>query len=173
MAKKWNLIVDVERYPQFLPWCVATRIKTREGDTFTADLIAAFGAFREQFTSRVILDRAGMAIGVEYLDGPFKFMRSNWAFRDREEGGCDVSFFVDFEFKNVILQKLIGVVFDEAMHRVVRAFEAASGHQGFFARPMPCSPVMTPTCIKWFSPMKPSLSITSVSPSQCPIDSPR
>ena len=79
--------------------------------------------FRERFGSRVVLWPEAMKIDTEYLDGPFKFMRSNWAFRDRPEGGSDVAFFVDFEFRNPILQRIIGVVFGEAMARIVRAFE--------------------------------------------------
>ena len=84
----------------------------------------SFKVFRERFGSRVVLWPEAMKIDTEYVDGPFKYMRSNWSFADRQEGGCEVTFFVDFEFRNAILQKIIGVVFDEAMRRVVRAFEA-------------------------------------------------
>jgi coenzyme Q-binding protein COQ10 len=79
--------------------------------------------FRERFGSRVTLWPAQMKIDTEYLDGPFRYMKSNWAFKDAPEGGCDVSFFVDFEFRNAVLQGIIGVVFNEAMQRIVRAFE--------------------------------------------------
>ena len=89
------LVADVERYPQFLPWCIATRIKARDGDTFTADLIAAFGAFREQFTSRVMLNRPAMEIAVEYLDGPFEHLMNRWHF-EAVDGGCMVHFDIDF-----------------------------------------------------------------------------
>ncbi len=127
-AQMYDLVADVARYPDFLPWTAAARIRSRadRGDGATvmeADLVISFKVFRERFGSRVTLWPATMRIDTEYLDGPFQHMRSNWAFRDREDGGCDVSFFVDFAFRNAILQKLIGVVFDEAMHRVVRAFE--------------------------------------------------
>jgi coenzyme Q-binding protein COQ10 len=87
-----------------------------------ADLVISFKVFRERFGSRVTLWPADLKIDTEYLDGPFKYMVSNWAFRN-VEGGCEVTFFVDFEFKNAILQGIIGVVFNEAMQRVVRAFE--------------------------------------------------
>ncbi|HQU66565.1 MAG TPA: type II toxin-antitoxin system RatA family toxin [Albidovulum sp.] len=125
----YDLVADVARYPEFLPWTSAARIRsvTPEPDgseVMEADLVISFKVFRERFASRVVLWPEVMKIDTEYLDGPFRFMRSNWAFTDRDGGGSDVSFFVDFEFKNAILQALIGVVFDEAMRRVVRAFEA-------------------------------------------------
>lgn len=87
-----------------------------------ADLVISFKVFRERFGSRVTLWPAAKKIDTEYLEGPFKFMKSNWAFRDIE-GGCEVDFHVDFEFRNAILQRIIGIVFTEAMHRIVRAFE--------------------------------------------------
>ncbi|WP_298918171.1 type II toxin-antitoxin system RatA family toxin [uncultured Roseobacter sp.] len=123
----YDLVADVGSYPEFLPWCSAARIKsvTPNADTevMEADLVISFKVFRERFTSRVVLMPADRKIDTEYLDGPFKYMKSNWTFRD-VEGGSEVSFFVDFAFRNMILQRLIGVVFNEAMQRVVRAFEA-------------------------------------------------
>jgi len=122
----YDLVSDVASYPKFLPWTAAARIKTTQdnGDhtVMDADLVISFKVFRERFTSRVTLWPADQKIDTEYLDGPFKYMKSNWAFRD-VEGGCEVSFFVDFEFRNAVLQKIIGVVFNEAMQRVVKAFE--------------------------------------------------
>lgn len=88
----------------------------------TADLIISFKVFRERFTSRVVLHPDDKAIETEYLDGPFKYMKSDWSFKD-VDGGCEVSFFVDFAFRNMILQQMIGIVFNEAMQRIVRAFE--------------------------------------------------
>jgi coenzyme Q-binding protein COQ10 len=116
------LVADVERYPQFLPWCVATRIKTREGDTFTADLIAAFGAFREQFTSRVILERPAMTISVEYLDGPFEHLMNRWHF-ESVDGGCMVHFDIDFAFKSKALETLISGVFTRAIVKMAASFD--------------------------------------------------
>ncbi len=123
----YDLVADVKRYPEFIPWIAAARIREVKplGDgveTMTADLVVSFKVFREKFGSRVRLDEPGLAIGVDYLDGPFKYLRSRWQFRD-VTGGCEVEFFVDFEFRNAVLQKVIGVVFNEAMHRIVRAFE--------------------------------------------------
>ena len=122
----YDLVADVGAYPKFLPWCAAARIRsvTPEGDAqvMAADLVISFKVFRERFGSRVTLWPADRKIDTEYLDGPFRYMKSNWAFAD-VEGGCEVAFFVDFEFKNAVLQKIIGVVFNEAMQRIVRAFE--------------------------------------------------
>ena len=127
----YALVADVAEYPKFLPWTAAARIRSRTpitgvngaGEVMEADLVISFKVFRERFGSRVTLWPQVRKIDTEYLDGPFKYMRSGWSFKDRPEGGCHVEFFVDFEFKNAILQRLIGVVFHEAMSRIVRAFE--------------------------------------------------
>ncbi len=122
----YTLVADVGQYPKFLPWCSAARVRsvTPEGESevMAADLVISFKVFRERFGSRVVLWPTEQKIDTEYLDGPFKYMKSNWAFSDAD-GGCDVSFFVDFEFKNAVLQGIIGLVFNEAMQRIVRAFE--------------------------------------------------
>ena len=125
-GQMYALVADVERYSEFLPWCSAARIRQRvqqgESEILDADLVISFKVFREKFGSRVTLWENMHKIDTEYLDGPFKYMQSNWSFSDTDEG-CDVEFFVDFEFKNAILQRIIGVVFNEAMQRIVRAFE--------------------------------------------------
>lgn len=125
----YDLVADVGRYPDFLPWTAAARIRSRQqrpdgAEVMEADLVISFKVFRERFGSRVVLWPAERRIETEYLDGPFQHMKSDWRFRDLPEGGCEVEFHVDFEFKNAILRRVIGVVFDEAMRRVVRAFEA-------------------------------------------------
>ncbi len=123
----YDLVADVGSYPKFLPWCAAARIRSRTpqgaSEVMEADLVISFKVFRERFGSRVVLHPGDHKIDTEYLDGPFRYMKSNWAFADRADGGCDVSFFVDFEFKNAVLQGIIGMVFNEAMQRIVRAFE--------------------------------------------------
>jgi coenzyme Q-binding protein COQ10 len=122
----YDLVADVAAYPKFLPWCAAARIRSRTpqgaAEVMLADLVISFKVFRERFGSRVTLHPEQKSIDTEYLDGPFKFLKSTWDFKDIE-GGCEVSFFVDFEFRNALLQGVIGVVFNEAMHRIVRAFE--------------------------------------------------
>lgn len=126
----YNLIADIAAYPKFLPWCTAARInKTRQtedgiGTIIDADLVISFKLFREKFASRVTLSPNANHIDVEYLDGPFRYLNNHWQFNQLEDGTCEVDFFVDFEFKSAVLQAVIGVVFNEAMQRIVRAFEA-------------------------------------------------
>ena len=124
----YDLVADVGAYPQFLPWCAAARIRQvvpqGAAEVMEADLVISFKLFRERFGSRVTLWAQDLRIDTEYLDGPFRYLKSQWRFADLPGGGCEVSFFVDFEFRNIVLQKVIGVVFDEAMRRIVRAFEA-------------------------------------------------
>ena len=123
----YTLVADVAAYPQFLPWCAAARIRQRRpvGDTevMEADLVISFKVFRERFGSRVTLWNDGSRIDTEYIDGPFSFMESTWTFTPLEEGRCEIGFDVDFEMKNALLQGAVGLVFNEAMQRVVRAFE--------------------------------------------------
>lgn len=127
-AQMYALASDVMSYPEFLPWIAAARIRSRKdmGDyvLLEADLVISFKVFRERFGSTVKLCEGDKTIIMDYLDGPFKYLKSSWGFVDQDSGGCEVSFYVDFEFKNIILQKLIGVVFNQAMSRTMRAFEA-------------------------------------------------
>lgn len=122
----YDLVADVGKYPEFLPWTAAARIRRDEdkGDhrVMDADLVISFKVFRERFTSRVVLWPEARRIDTEYLDGPFRYMKSDWHFEPTDTG-CRVHFHVDFEFRNMVLQGIIGVVFNEAMQRVVRAFE--------------------------------------------------
>lgn len=124
----YALVADIESYPQFLPWNSAARIRSRKpgpegNEVIEADLVISFKVFRERFGSRVTLWPAQKRIDTQYLDGPFKYLTSGWTFADQPEGGSRVEFFVDFEFRNAILGRVIGVVFHEAMVRIVRAFE--------------------------------------------------
>lgn len=126
-AQMYALVADVGRYPEFLPWAAGARIRARSpivgGEVMEADLIISFKVFREKFGSRVTLLPEEGRILTEYIDGPFRHLKSTWQFREKA-GGCEVDFSVDFEFKNPILAGIIGLVFHEAMQRVVRAFEA-------------------------------------------------
>ncbi len=123
----YALVADIARYHEFLPWTAAARIKstTEHGDhvVLLADLVISFKVFREKFGSQVTLWPGDRRIDTEYLDGPFKKMVSNWSFAEAGENACDVSFHVDFEFRNRLLQATATVFFNEAMQRVVRAFE--------------------------------------------------
>ncbi|UWP99708.1 type II toxin-antitoxin system RatA family toxin [Aliiroseovarius crassostreae] len=123
----YELVADVAKYPQFLPWNSAARVRKRtpqpDGtEVIEADLVISFKVFRERFGSRALLDPNTPRLDMEYLDGPFKYLRSHWQFHPHETG-CEIEFFVDFEFKSAVLQKVIGLVFNEAMQRIVRAFE--------------------------------------------------
>src|ERR1051325_8442535 len=115
------LVADVERYPEFLPWCVGARVRERRPDLIVADLIIGFRMFRERFTSRVRLDPP-RRIDVAYTGGPFRYLNNHGIF-ERVPGGCRIDFFVDFEFKSKILQRLIEMLFSEAVRRMVAAFE--------------------------------------------------
>jgi len=118
----FDMVADVARYPEFLPWCVATRVRSSDANHLVADMVIGFKVFREQFTSRVTLERP-TRIKVEYEKGPFKYLENHWSFEPQQGGGCRVDFHVDFEFRPKFLEKAIGRVFTEAVHRMVAAFE--------------------------------------------------
>jgi len=115
------LVADIERYPEFLPWCVGARIHERRPDLIVADLIIGFRMFRERFTSRVAL-APPRRIDVAYAEGPFRYLNNHWLF-EKAPGGCRIDFFVDFEFKSRLLQRVIELLFHEAVRRMVAAFE--------------------------------------------------
>ncbi len=124
-VKMFDLVAGVERYPEFLPWCLMTRIREKSETLLVADMVIGFKVFREKFTSRVSLDQPGLRIDVEYTDGPFRYLKNHWVFIPAEDGReCDVDFFVDFEFRSKILQSAISMVFNEAVMKMVNAFEA-------------------------------------------------
>ncbi len=121
----YDLVADIERYPEFLPWCVGARVRERRDDLVVADLVIGFRMFRERFTSRVTLkpdDPEGPRIDVAYAEGPFRYLTNRWLFRPHEKG-CEIDFFVDFEFRSKLLQMTIEMLFTEAVRRMVRAFE--------------------------------------------------
>ncbi len=123
------LVADVEKYPEFAPLCEALRVMKREQDgddeIVIARMTVAYKMFRESFTSRVRLNRGKMTIFVDYLDGPFKKMENRWTFTPVSgDGGCDVGFDLDYEFRSRTLQMLMGAVFDRAFRKFSAAFEA-------------------------------------------------
>ena len=119
----FDLVADVGRYPEFLPWCIAARRKSQSGNVHLWDLIIGFKMIRERFTSKVTLTPDDMRIDVTYLDGPFRYLNNHWIFLEHEDG-CMIDFYVDFEFRSKMLQKIIEVFFNEAVRRMVGAFEA-------------------------------------------------
>jgi len=119
-GQMFDLVADVGKYPQFLPWCVGARIRSRTETEMVADLTIGFGPFRESFTSRVKLEHPETIL-VQYENGPFKYLRNRWIFKPDPQG-CLIDFFVDFEFRSRVLQMAIGTVFAEAVKRMVYAF---------------------------------------------------
>jgi coenzyme Q-binding protein COQ10 len=124
----FDLVADVEKYPQFVPLCQALNVKRRtpsgEGvEILIADMTVAYKVVRETFTSRVTLDKPKLQILVEYLDGPFSKLQNRWSFRPAGEQACDVEFFISYEFKSRVLAMLMGTMFDAAFRRFADAFE--------------------------------------------------
>jgi len=118
----FDMVADVENYPKFLPWCVACRINRRDGNVLWADLVVGFRMLREKFTSKVVLERPDR-IHVEYLEGPFRYLNNHWTFNALPGGGTEIGFLIDFEFRSKLLQTVMGTVFNEAVRRMVGAFE--------------------------------------------------
>ena len=117
------LVADVRRYPEFLPWVTGTRIRSQNDRELVADLLVGFRMIRESFTSKVTLEHPRQ-IHVDYLSGPLRYLHNDWRFEPDGQGGCRLSFDVDFEFRNRLFETLAGTVFGEAVRRMVGAFEA-------------------------------------------------
>jgi coenzyme Q-binding protein COQ10 len=115
------VVMAIERYPEFLPWCMAVRMRERKANELTAELVIGFKMIRERFTSRVLFDRPHR-IDVDYLEGPMRHLENHWIFHPHAQG-CEVEFRVAFEFRSRMLEALIGALFTEAVHRMVAAFE--------------------------------------------------
>lgn len=124
----FNLVADVEHYPEFVPLCRALKVKSRSTDAagnevLVADMMVAYKLVREAFTSRVTLDRVHSRILVEYLEGPFRHLENRWLFTPTGEGACDVEFYISYEFRSRTLGLLMGAMFDAAFRRFAAAFE--------------------------------------------------
>ena len=126
-SEMFDLVADVERYPEFVPLCQSLDVRQRstEGgkDVIVADMTVAYKLIRQTFTSRVTLDRAKLEILVEYLEGPFRSLNNHWTFRPVDEHACDVDFFISYEFRSRALGLLMGAMFDAAFRRFAGAFE--------------------------------------------------
>jgi coenzyme Q-binding protein COQ10 len=118
----FDLVADVARYDEFLPWVVAVRVRSSSEQETVADLVVGFNAFKERFTSRVTKERA-RRITVDYIEGPLKYLHNEWRFEPAADGGTDVQFSVDFAFKSRIFEALAGQMFDRALRRMTGAFE--------------------------------------------------
>jgi len=125
--RMFDLVADVEKYPEFVPLCekLVVRQRREDGDTtvLIADLTAGYGPVRETFTSMVTLDRSALTIKVEYVDGPFRFLDNRWNFVERADGGADVHFWISYEFRSRMLGALMGSMFDKAFRKFSEAFE--------------------------------------------------
>jgi coenzyme Q-binding protein COQ10 len=123
----FDLVADVEKYPQFVPLCGSLKVKSRtakeNATVLIADMTVAYKLIHQTFTSRVTLDKANLKILVEYLDGPFSRMQNRWTFQPTGENACEVEFFIDYEFKSRTLAMLMGAMFDAAFRRFAAAFE--------------------------------------------------
>ena len=118
----FELVADVERYDEFLPWVVAVRVRSSSETETVADLVVGFNAFKERFTSRVVKQRPDR-ICVDYVDGPLKYLHNEWRFERAADGGTDVHFAVDFAFRSRLFEVLAGTMFDRALRRMTGAFE--------------------------------------------------
>lgn len=119
----FDLVADVARYGEFLPWVVATRVRSDDGSEMVADMLVGFKALREKFTSRVVKQRPH-SITVHYVDGPLRDLDNIWHFRPAAGGGCELDFSVTFAFKNALFESLAGQYVDKAFRKMVAAFEA-------------------------------------------------
>lgn len=118
----FDLVMDIERYPEFLPWCQGARINKRKTNYLEADVIVGYKMFREVFSSRVHMIRPN-AIEVEYLKGPMRHLHNKWVFTDLKKGHCEVDFFVDFSLKTKLLEGVVDQFFQMALVRMIGAFE--------------------------------------------------
>ena len=118
----FELVADVARYDEFLPWVVAVRIRSSSEAETVADLVVGFNAFKERFTSRVHKERPRRIV-VDYVEGPLKYLKNEWVFEPAPQGGTNVHFCVDFAFKSRLFESLAGAMFDRALRRMTSAFE--------------------------------------------------
>ena len=118
----FDLVADVARYDEFLPWVVAVRMRSSSETEAVADLVVGFNAFKERFTSRVVKERPNR-ICVDYVEGPLKYLHNEWRFAAAPQGGTEVIFSVDFAFKSRLFESLAGAMFDRALRRMTSAFE--------------------------------------------------
>ena len=126
-SQMYDLVIDVARYNEFLPWVSAVRVRSDSETEMVADLVVGFKAIKERFTSRVTKAR-DRSVHVDYIDGPLKFLRNDWRFEDDGAQGCRVDFMVEFAFKNRLFEAIAGQMFDHALRRMIGAFEARA-HQ--------------------------------------------
>ena len=118
----FDLVMDIEKYPQFLPWCIGARVNVRQKNKLEADVIVGYKMLREKFSSRVHMIRPN-AIEVEYLKGPMRHLHNKWVFIDLAGGKCEVDFYVDFSLKSKLFESLVDQFFQRALVKMIGAFE--------------------------------------------------
>jgi coenzyme Q-binding protein COQ10 len=137
----YDLVADVDRYPEFLPWCVAARVMRREGNVLYADLVIGFRMFRERFTSTATL-YPHHRVDVEYIKGPFRHLNNHWVFTPAGKDRCVIDFYIDFEFRSRLLQRAMEPLFNEAVRRMVTSFETRA--RRLYGRPERAAPTAAP-----------------------------
>ena len=120
----YRVVSDVEHYPQFLPWVLGLRVKSRHGNIIFAEMMVGYKSFREKYTSKIVLDPAALTVDVTQADGPFRKLENHWRFTPHGPEACDVNFAIDFEFRNRLLGAVAGAAFEKALFKMTEAFEA-------------------------------------------------
>ncbi len=120
----YRVVADVERYPEFLPWVLGLRVKSREANIVIAEMMVGYKAFREKYTSRILLDPAALTVDVTQETGPFRKLENHWRFTPVAETSCEIQFAIDFEFRNRLLGAVAGASFEKALIKMTTAFEA-------------------------------------------------
>jgi len=120
----YRVVADVERYPEFLPWVLGLRVKSRDGNIVIAEMMVGYKAFREKYTSRILLDPAALTVDVTQASGPFRRLENHWRFTPVDGASCEVQFEIDFEFRNRLLGAVAGASFEKALIKMTSAFEA-------------------------------------------------
>ncbi len=120
----FRVVADVERYPEFLPWVLGLRVKSRDANIVIAEMMVGYKAFREKYTSRILLDPAALAVDVTQVEGPFRRLENHWRFTPVDDARCEVQFAIDFEFRNRLLGVVAGASFEKALIKMTTAFEA-------------------------------------------------
>ena len=120
----YRVVSEVERYPEFLPWVLGLRVKSRASNLVIAEMMVGYKGFREKYTSKVVLDPDARTVDVGQTEGPFRKLENHWRFTPKGEGACEVNFTIDFEFRNRLLGAVAGAAFEKALLKMTEAFEA-------------------------------------------------
>ena len=120
----YRVVSEVERYPEYLPWVLGLRVKSRSGNIVIAEMMVGYKGFREKYTSKVVLDPHHLTVDVGQTEGPFRKLENHWRFTPKGPDACDVNFTIDFEFRNRLLGAVAGAAFEKALLKMTEAFEA-------------------------------------------------